>query len=419
MVLRTIDVSKVKPQSASFLSRVGLYFSLLLSIGFLNACSDNEAVLKESSGTTVYHVKNGNEVVSRMITTRDGGIMMVGSYGNDAFLFHMGSDGEEKWHVTISESGLDAFNDVCETSDGGFVVCGYTNSYSLGVNNVFQDGLVMKFDRDGREVWRRTYGLDRDDWLTSIVEVENGNLFLGGINRTDNMDTWILKLDQNGRLIWSKRYEIGPYFDLCMDVEVKPDGNYAILGYASPSGVAFEIRKYRIYFASIQKDSGTINQGWIYAEERTEPIDPFRNFLTFHKTSDGFCWMDNSSTTTNKRVVLMVQTNFSGDVLNSSYIQSEKFNKMVDFKVSNDGFALFGSEYPDQVQLTSSKGLMMELDKSGTVVSRIYSGNENGQRVLFGGIQANGHWRLGGSTWNDQIGRSKLFLEKLDVKSAQ
>lgn len=392
-----------------------LIFSFLAAIVF-HGCSNNDDVLTESAGTMIYHIKNGNEIVNRTTTTRSGDVIMVGYSGSDAFIFCMGKDGREKWYETISESGTDVFSDVCETRDGGIVVCGYTNSYSFGVTTVFLQGLVMKFDPNGKEIWRRTYGLDRDDWLSTVLEVEDGNLFLGGAHRTDNMDTWLLKLDENGDMIWTSHYAIGPYFDICLDTEIKPDGNYAIVGYYSPNGFATQIRNYKVYFGNVQKDSGTITSGWLYSYERANNVnDPFRNYLTLHKTTDGYYWTDNSETSTNKATVLWAHTDFLGVVKSFKYIPSEKHNWIVDFKPDENGITLFGSEISDPEELTSSTGLLIRLDKAGEVVSKIHSGNENGQRVFCGGYFENNQWNLGGFTWNDQIGRSKLFFEKVSI----
>ena len=75
--------------------------------------------------------------------TDDGDYVVVGtssSFGdgsNDVFLFEMDAGGVLLWDLTVGGPGNDGGSCVQQTSDGGFIVSGYTQSYGNGDSDVF------------------------------------------------------------------------------------------------------------------------------------------------------------------------------------------------------------------------------------------------------------------------------------------
>ena len=61
-----------------------------------------------------------------------------------------------QWAEVIGGAELDAVNDQCirPTSDGGFILAGYTQSFGLGGN----DGWIAKLDANGVIIWQEAVG---------------------------------------------------------------------------------------------------------------------------------------------------------------------------------------------------------------------------------------------------------------------
>ncbi|MGV0831949.1 T9SS type A sorting domain-containing protein [Empedobacter brevis] len=91
------------------------------------------------------------------------------------------------------------------------------------------DYWILKFDSDLNLEWQKTFGGDKDDHLRNIAETEDGYLIVGesnsnisGNKKTDNenfTDSWNIKVDKNGNEIWQKSYDFGK-IDIPMSLDV-------------------------------------------------------------------------------------------------------------------------------------------------------------------------------------------------------
>ena len=70
--------------------------------------------------------------------TDDGGFVLAGetySFGagsRDAWLIKTDRLGNELWNITFGRTGYDVATSVQQTSDGGYILAGYTDSYGAG-----------------------------------------------------------------------------------------------------------------------------------------------------------------------------------------------------------------------------------------------------------------------------------------------
>ncbi len=80
------------------------------------------------------------------------------------------------WTQTYGGSGHDEANSVQETTDGGFIVAGYTESYGAGNSDFW----LVKTYENGNEQWNQTYGGSGFDEAYSVQQTTDGGYILAG-----------------------------------------------------------------------------------------------------------------------------------------------------------------------------------------------------------------------------------------------
>ena len=95
------------------------------------------------------------------------------------------------------------FDDAVKVDDG------YVISGTLQPAGGTLDGYATKVDEDGDEIWSFLRGEDGVDYLSSVVETEDGYLFAGAKgapNKHVKGNAWILKTDREGNVEWENTY---------------------------------------------------------------------------------------------------------------------------------------------------------------------------------------------------------------------
>jgi len=89
---------------------------------------------------------------------------------------------------------------IQQTTDGEYIVAGYTASFGNGYNN---DVYVLKLTSDGSLAWQKTFGGSNDDEAYSVEITTDGGYIVAGYTKSFGAgyeDVYILKLDSNGEL---------------------------------------------------------------------------------------------------------------------------------------------------------------------------------------------------------------------------
>ncbi|MBK8875495.1 MAG: T9SS type A sorting domain-containing protein [Bacteroidetes bacterium] len=151
---------------------------------------------------------------------------------------------EIEWQNTIGGNESEQFNSIAQTSDGGFILGGYSSSNISGDKTENSNGLkdywIVKTDSLGNIQWQNTIGGSGEDLLQSVIQTSDGGYILGGKSssnisgdKTENFigtfDYWIVKTDSLGIIEWQNTIG-GNESDQLNSLAQTSDGGYILAG---------------------------------------------------------------------------------------------------------------------------------------------------------------------------------------------
>ena len=109
--------------------------------------------------------------------------------GSDYLVMQLDTDGTLLWEKTFSNSDQDVLTNVVQNEDGSLLLCGYSplvpkaTTGKVGRKKAeegIEDYLVLKTDKNGEELWRKTVGSNATDVLVKAIETRDGGYLLAG-----------------------------------------------------------------------------------------------------------------------------------------------------------------------------------------------------------------------------------------------
>ncbi len=150
-----------------------------------------------------------------------------------------------QWQKTYGACNDEFGKYVVQTSDGGYIVAGYSTSDNgdVGSNRGLNDVWIVKTSALGEIEWKKTYGGSGDDRAFWIQQTSEGGYIVGCQSSSrdgdvtgnhGNYDYWMLKLNSKGDIEWQKCFG-GSDDDEMISIRQTKDGGYICVGYARSS----------------------------------------------------------------------------------------------------------------------------------------------------------------------------------------
>jgi uncharacterized delta-60 repeat protein len=189
---------------------------------------------------------SGNDIACSVQQTNDGGCIVAGytdSRDGDATekrgkwdfgVVKLKEDGITEWQKSFGGSGDDVAYAVQQTSDGGYIVAGYTESEDAdvpGCRNQW-DAWIVKLKKDGSLDWQRAVGGPGHDKAYCVQQTKDDGYVVVGFSPKrygGDTDFWVVKLKTNGTVDWQKSLG-GSQFDKAYGIQQTSDGGYVLTG---------------------------------------------------------------------------------------------------------------------------------------------------------------------------------------------
>lgn len=177
-----------------------------------------------------------------------GGVESLGAGGTDVYLIKTDARGDTVWTRAIGGASGDWGSAVRRTSDGGYIVVGTTYSFGAGGADVY----LIKTDVNGNTLWTKTFGGASTDFGYSVEQTTDSGYIIAAWTESFGSgyaDVWLVRTDVSGDTLWTRTFG-GDSFDYGHSVLQTADGGYAVAGNAWPSGA----HAYDIYFIKTDAD---------------------------------------------------------------------------------------------------------------------------------------------------------------------
>ena len=179
-----------------------------------------------------------------IIQTSDGGFMVVGYStlleNRDYLAIKLTSQGQLEWQTLLGGSGVETAHSVQQLPDGGYLIAGSSNSDDAFItgNHGKYDAWLVRLSPSGDLWWKRSMGGSESDNAYGAFQVSDGYIIIGNTNSNDQnvsgnhgeLDIWVVKLDFSRVMVWQKCLG-GSDNDAVRQIQPTFDGGYIITGY--------------------------------------------------------------------------------------------------------------------------------------------------------------------------------------------
>jgi uncharacterized delta-60 repeat protein len=251
----------------------------------------------------------GNILLCAMTTS-------FGDLSQNVWILRLNENGDTLETFMYGGSSTDKAYTAEPLTDGGFVFCGFTNSFS----DEDSDGWLVRANADGSILWQRTFSLGHSEYFRDLSVFEDGRIVVTGTHipfvgrnqqafiliYSDSGDTlsyhsftgeraqelfpcavlsdgsvmaagridteideprmaWLLKLSPSSGIIWQNIYG-GHLWDDAMSLSILPDGGFLLCGttysFGNGSGDIYLIRTDSTGSTGEESYGFNVKRGW-------------------------------------------------------------------------------------------------------------------------------------------------------------
>lgn len=380
-----------------------IYLSFIISLSFSGKISSQTIQWQNTIGGNEHDwsdfielSNDGNYILGGYSYSNISGDKSENSRGhNDYWLLKIDDvSGDLLWQKTIGGISNDYLISTKETSDGGYILGGYSSSGISGEKTQNSRGnddyWLVKLDADRNIIWDKTYGGTGVDRLTSLIETADGGYLIGGSsdsnisgekteNSRGNLDMWIIKTDQTGTIMWQKTFG-GSNFDWVQSMVKTPDGGYLLAGSSNSniSGDKSQNSSGAADYWVLKIDSlGTIiwqktigGDNADYAKSIIAASDG--NYIIGGDSFSNISGEKNENTSNNSNDVWILKLNNIGDILWQKDIGANDTESFADIRMTSDNGFILGimsysgiSGYKTEVARGERDYWIVKLDRTG------------------------------------------------------
>jgi hypothetical protein len=146
------------------------------------------------------------------------------------------------WQKAIGGSLFDEATGIIQSADSNFLMIGISLSTDgdLTVNKGMYDAWVSKLSKTGNIMWQKTFGGSQSDYTSDIQQTSDGGYIVAGYSKSSDgdvtnnhgsIDAWIIKLSPTGSMQWQKTYG-GSSLDVALSIRQTSDGGYIFAGWS-------------------------------------------------------------------------------------------------------------------------------------------------------------------------------------------
>ncbi len=246
------------------------YFLFLVACTFLSCVEEETEPIDTFLGQRLSITTWGGsaeDIAHDIIETQDGGVAIFGNSmstdgdlpkknnaDSDCWLLRLDSNDQKMWSLTFGGSDDDRGHSIVQTTDGGFVLVGYSKSKDgdLTSNQGMHDNWIVKIDKNGEIEWQKSFGYSGHDHAYAVIATSDGGFAMtgyidvtasGGLGNAVQGaalhgvgEFWTHKLNAQGEVQW-RRYHGGTNNDRSYDLVETEDGHLVITGTSESTDV--------------------------------------------------------------------------------------------------------------------------------------------------------------------------------------
>ncbi|MEO8085804.1 MAG: T9SS type A sorting domain-containing protein [Bacteroidota bacterium] len=159
--------------------------------------------------------------------------------GTDCWILKIDSVGEIQWEKSYGSHVNDYCFSITQTKDGGFIFIAQPQGHDSDVSCVgFRDYWLVKLDPSGNMQWQQCFGGSGYDQGYSVIQSSDGGYVVAGFSNSidgdvtgnHGADYWIIKTDSIGNLEWQKCLGGSSSGETARSIEETSDGGFIVGG---------------------------------------------------------------------------------------------------------------------------------------------------------------------------------------------